>query len=108
MILRIFLFFSLALAWQGHTQKNILSHVEPGNWWVGMKHHQVQVLLHGPQIANYTPSVQGLNVLGIIKTENPNYLFITVETQDKNAGTYPIILSDNKKKEVARFEFKLE
>ena len=108
MIVRIFLFFSLALAWQGHTQKNILSHVEPGNWWVGMKHHQVQVLLHGPQIANYTPSVQGLNVLGIIKTENPNYLFITVETQDKNAGTYPIILSDNKKKEVARFEFKLE
>ena len=108
MIVRIFLFFSLALAWQGHTQKNILSHVEPGNWWVGMKHHQVQVLLHGPQNANYTPSVQGLNVLGIIKTENPNYLFITVETQDKNAGTYPIILSDNKKKEVARFEFKLE
>ena len=108
MILRIFLFFSLALACPGHTQKIILSHVEPGNWWVGMKHHQVQVLLHGPQIANYTPSVQGLNVLGISKTENPNYLFITVETQDKNAGTYPIILSDNKKKEVARFEFKLE
>jgi len=108
MMIRFFFAFSMALAWQGYTQKMILSHVEPGNWWVGMKHHQVQVLLHGPQIANYTPSVQGLNVLGIIKTENPNYLFITVETQDKNAGTYPIILSDSKKKEVARFEFKLE
>ena len=108
MMIRFFFAFSMAFAWQGYAQKINLSHVEPGNWWVGMKHHQVQVLLHGPQIANYTPSVKGLNVLGIIKTENPNYLFITVETQDKNAGTYPIILSDKKKKEVARFEFKLE
>ena len=108
MMIRFFFVCSMALAWQGYAQKINLSHVEPGNWWVGMKHHQVQVLLHGPQIANYTPSVQGLNVLGIIKTENPNYLFITVETQDKNAGTYPIILSDKKKKEVERFEFKLE
>ena len=107
-MIRFFFAFSMAFAWQGYAQKINLSHVEPGNWWVGMKHHQVQVLLHGPQIANYTPSVKGLNVLGIIKTENPNYLFITVETQDKNAGTYPIILSDKKKKEVARFEFKLE
>ena len=108
MMIRFFFAFSMAFAWQGYAQKINLSHVEPGNWWVGMKHHQVQVLLNGPQIANYTPSVKGLNVLGIIKTENPNYLFITVETQDKNAGTYPIILSDKKKKEVARFEFKLE
>ena len=108
MMIRFFFAFSMAFAWQGYAQKINLSHVEPSNWWVGMKHHQVQVLLHGPQIANYTPSVKGLNVLGIIKTENPNYLFITVETQDKNAGTYPIILSDKKKKEVARFEFKLE
>ncbi|NDE62005.1 MAG: alpha-amlyase, partial [Cyclobacteriaceae bacterium] len=82
--------------------------MEPANWWVGMKHHQVQVLLHGPQIAKYTVKVQGLNVLGVVKTENPNYLFVTVETQDRNAGSYPITLTNTKDKEVARFDFKLE
>ena len=108
MILRILLVSAMALSWKGHSQKNILSHVEPMNWWVGMKLHQVQVLLHGTQIADYTVNIQGLDIIGIVKTENPNYLFVTIETQARNAGIYPIILTDKKKKEVARFDFKLE
>lgn len=108
MILRILLVSAMALSWKGHSQKNILSHVEPMNWWVGMKLHQVQVLLHGTQIADYTVNIQGLDIIGIVKTENPNYLFVTIETQARNAGIYPIILTDKKRKEVARFDFKLE
>jgi len=85
----------------------ILTHVEPANWWAGMEHHEVQILLHGPNIANYQVQVSGLAITGIVKTENPNYLFVTVETKDKVAGTYPIKLID-KKKEITHFDFKLE
>ena len=99
---------ALLLVFLLSAQAVVLDHVEPANWWVGMKHHQVQVLLHGPQIAKYSVNVQGLNVLGVVKTENPNYLFVTVETQDRNAGTYPITLTNTMNKEVARFYFKLE
>ena len=91
---------SLIVVFLLSAQAVVLDHVEPANWWVGMKHHQVQVLLHGPQIAKYTVNVQGLNVLGIVKTENPNYLFVTVETKERNAGTYPITLTNTKNKEV--------
>lgn len=82
-------------------------HVEPANWWVGMEHHQVQVLLHGQDIAKYKVEVSGLQILEEIRTENPNYIFVTLETKDKVAGTYPIKLMD-KKKVLATHEFKLE
>lgn len=88
-------------------QTQVLQHVEPANWWVGMEQHQVQVLLHGPQIAKYKVEIGGLQILEEIRTENPNYIFVTLETQDKVAGAYQIRLLD-KKKVVASHEFKLE
>ena len=96
----IFLFF-------GAFRAQVLQHVEPANWWVGMEHHQVQVLLHGQEIAKYKVEVSGLQIIEEIRTENPNYIFLTLETAQKVAGTYPIRLMD-KKKEVARHDFKLE
>lgn len=95
----IFLFF-------GAFRAQVLQHVEPANWWAGMEHHQVQVLLHGQEIAKYKVEVFGLQIIEEIRTENPNYIFLTLETAQKVAGTYPIRLID-KKKEVARHTFTL-
>jgi hypothetical protein len=93
------LFVSLA-------QTQVLQHVEPGNWWVGMEHHQVQVLLHGPEISKLKVEVAGLSIVEEVRTENPNYIFLTLETAQKVAGTYPIRLLD-KKKVVASHDFTL-
>jgi glycosidase len=98
----LFVFFAISTSFA-----QLLQHVEPANWWVGMEHHQVQVLLHGPQISKYKVEVSGLTILEQVRTENPNYIFVTLETQNKVAGTYPIRLLD-KKKVVATHEFKLE
>lgn len=87
-------------------QAQLLQHVEPANWWVGMEHHQVQVLLHGTGIANYKVEAGGLPVIEEIRTENPNYIFLTLETKDRVAGNYQIRLLD-KKKVVATHEFAL-
>jgi len=55
--------------------------VEPGNWWVGMQHHQIEILVHYPDLAAYTlqlgPS-KGVKVLKIEKGDSPNYLFVTL------------------------------
>lgn len=87
-------------------QAQLLQHVEPANWWVGMEQHQVQVLLHGTGIANYKVEAGGLPVIEEIRTENPNYIFLTLETKDRVAGNYQIRLLD-KKKVVATHEFAL-
>jgi glycosidase len=89
-------------------QKNYkLEHVEPMNWWVGMKHHQVEVLMHGENISRFHVESPGLPIVGIIKTENPNYLFVTIETANRNSGKYPIYLKD-KNKLVATYDFELK
>ncbi len=75
----------------------ILQHVEPVNWWAGMNYSEVEVLLHGKDISKYSVIVKGLDVIEIKKTENPNYLFVKVNTKNKPVGSYPIQLSDGKK-----------
>ncbi len=89
------------------SQSTLIQHAEPANWWTDMHYHQVQILLHGKNISNFQVEVQGLQVLGITKTENPNYVFVTVETEKKVAGIYPIRLKEGKK-EVATFNFELK
>ena len=89
-------------------QKNYkIEHVEPMNWWAGMKHSQIQLLLHGENISRFTVESPSFPILEIIKTENPNYLFVTIETKDRNSGKYQILLKD-KKKVVATIDYELK
>lgn len=87
--------------------KMLLQHVEPMNWWTGMNHHRVQVMLHGENIARFQLESPNLPIIGVIKTENPNYLFVTIETEGIKAGKYPIRLID-KKKVMASYDFELK
>jgi neopullulanase len=47
-------------------------------------------MLYGKNIAQFDIQVEGLLVTSQIRTENPNYVFITVETREKKPGKYPI------------------
>ena len=55
--------------------------IEPSNWWVGMRHDRVELLVHGKGIATATPRLShaGVSIVDVQKTDNPNYLFVTVE-----------------------------
>ena len=89
-------------------QKNFkIEHIEPMNWWAGMKHSQIQLLLHGENISRFSVESPSFPILGILKTENPNYLFVTIETKDRNSGKYAIRLLD-KKKVVATIDYELK
>lgn len=59
-----------------------LDHVEPPNWWVGMAHPALQLMLHGPGLAALTPELApapGVQLRGVQRTGNPNYLFLDLE-----------------------------
>ena len=103
-IILILITFSLSNA---YGQKVQFKHVEPANWWVNMEHSKVEVMLHGDNIAKYAVKAIGLEIVGIVKTENPNYLFVTLETKSEVPGTYPIQLFD-RKKQVASYDFELK
>ncbi|SHH47114.1 glycoside hydrolase family 13 protein [Wenyingzhuangia marina] len=74
-----------------------IQHLEPSFWWEGMKYHQVQIMVHGKNIANLSVSAKNIEILEVTKTQNPNYLFVTLETQNLTSGTYPITFKKNKK-----------
>ena len=55
-----------------------ITRLNPTNWWVGMKHNTVQVLVYGPQAGTLTYSVSypGVKLLKASTVENPNYAFL--------------------------------
>ncbi|MGJ4802969.1 glycoside hydrolase family 13 protein [Luteimonas sp. SDU82] len=58
--------------------------VEPENWWVGMQHREVELMLYGEDIAGLQARIAhpGVRVTGVQALENPNYLFVVVEIDD--------------------------
>ncbi|WP_330947327.1 glycoside hydrolase family 13 protein [Thermomonas sp. LB-4] len=67
--------------------------VEPANWWVGMKHHAVELMVHGKGIAAATPRIDrpGVSLRDVQRGDNPNYLFVTVDiASDAPAGEVAI------------------
>ncbi|HWS77166.1 MAG TPA: cyclomaltodextrinase N-terminal domain-containing protein, partial [Thermomonas sp.] len=74
-----------------------IERVEPANWWVGMRHNRVELLVHGKGIAASTPRLSraGVAIVDVQKTDNPNYLFVTVEiAADAAPGDVDIELVD--------------
>ncbi|UII76740.1 glycoside hydrolase family 13 protein [Flagellimonas sp. HMM57] len=68
--------------------------VEPPFWWSGMNNTSLQLMLYGKNIADYDVNVtKEITVTGIIKTENPNYVFVTIDTKDIPARTFDIEFS---------------
>ncbi len=70
-----------------------IKHLEPANWWVGMKYQQVELLVHGDNISATQPTIQypGVTIVETKKTDNPNYLFVTIDiAANAKPGNFPI------------------
>ena len=75
-----------------------IQRVEPPFWYEGLKKSEVQIMFYGKDIARFKPSVSGNIVINnITKTENPNYIFVTVDTKNVSDGNYIFSFSDGKK-----------
>ncbi len=79
----LFLFFmSVTL----HAQ---IDKMEPPFWYAGMKNPELQILLYGKDISQYQVTVSnGVKISSVQKTENPNYLFVTIDTKKVPASDF--------------------
>jgi glycosidase len=69
-----------------HAQKEYKCY--PNHWWTGMKLNKLQVMVHGPGIADQFPMIKmgkdgvklatGVRLTGITRVENPNYVFLDI------------------------------
>ena len=82
--------------------------VEPAFWWKGMKNPELQILLYGKNIANSQIELSdNIQIKNIQKVENPNYVFITINTNEINSERFKIN-QKIKNKVVASYNYELK
>lgn len=91
----------LVLGTTGLTAQTIqIQRVEPLNWWVGMRNPELQILVHGPDIALSQVSVNypGVILDQTIRTNNPNYVFLNLRFEEGvRPGTMPIVFRNGRR-----------
>ena len=89
------LLFSLLVSVSAFAQ---VDRVEPPFWWSDMTHNEVQIMFYGKNIAQNEVTVSnGIVIKGIQKTENPNYIFVTIDTQNSPAQDLVFTFKNGKK-----------
>lgn len=98
--LSLFLIFSMVFSQ--------IQRVEPAFWWKGMKNPELQILLYGKNIANSQIELSdNIQIKNIQKVENPNYVFITINTNEINSERFKINQKINNKV-VASYNYELK
>ena len=80
------------------TNASDIDRVEPPFWWAGMRNPDLQLMLYGEDIGEWQPSLNydGLQVTGVERVENPNYLFVNLTmTEELSPGQVRIQLHEN-------------
>ena len=69
------IFFLIGFLLTTIVQSQVIKKVEPSFWWAGMEYNQVQVLVYGTGIAEYTPEIHKslVKLVNSERSENKNY-----------------------------------
>jgi glycosidase len=90
-------------------KKYEIQHLEPMFWWAGMKNSDLQILVHAPAISDLTPKIeaQSVKLKQVVRTQNPNYLFLYLDIAQAPAQTFKILFQkDNKTLQQHNYELK--
>jgi glycosidase len=78
-----------------------IDRIEPPSWFTGMKETALQLMVYGKEIGsfNVTTDYPGVKVTSLVKTDNPNYLFINLDIDSQVApGDIRLTFSSGKLK----------
>lgn len=79
-----------------------IQRIEPPFWWSGMQHSQLELMVYGENIAELSPKIDGIKILEVKRTENPNYLFITLDTKEEEPQKFKIVFEKNGKRKFSK------
>lgn len=70
-----------------------IERVEPPFWWTGFDHRELQLMVYGPGIAEFTPAVdhEQVRISRSERGDSPNYLFVYLDVGDAAAGDFDIV-----------------
>ncbi|WKK66214.1 glycoside hydrolase family 13 protein [Lutimonas zeaxanthinifaciens] len=87
-----------------------LERVEPPNWWIGFKNNDLQLLIKGDDISDYTPKIEyaGVSIEKINKAKSPNYLFLDLKISSETKPGTMLIVFERKGKKKIKYEYELK
>lgn len=71
-----------------------IDRVDPPSWWTGFVVPELQLTVHGKDVAALVPSIDhpGVRLASVTRTDSANYLFLTLEiAPEASPGTVPIV-----------------
>jgi glycosidase len=82
--------------------------VEPAFWWSGMVETELQLMVSGDKIADYTPSVttENISIKEVVTLPNRNYLLIYLDLTGAAPETFDLVFTSGKKKISVPYELK--
>ncbi|WP_163707385.1 glycoside hydrolase family 13 protein [Mangrovibacterium lignilyticum] len=107
---RYFILFVLLVGQMNLLVAAGIDRVEPMFWWVGMKNPNLQLMIHGENIAASFPVINypGVTLESSTRVENPNYLFVDLLiSKDAKPGIF-VISFNSGKKTVAEYSYELK
>jgi glycosidase len=89
---------TLLLFFMSLTTNAQIDKIEPPFWFAGMHNPELQIMFYGKDIAQYqVATTNSVAITNIKKTENPNYLFVTINTKNISASTIDFLFKRNDK-----------
>jgi len=81
-------------------KNDIVSKIEPANWYVGMKNPSLQLMVYGNGIRDAKVSVDypGVKIDSVVRLDSPNYLFVYLNVGSAKAGDMKLNFSLGKSK----------
>jgi glycosidase len=79
----------------------VIGHVDPPSWFTGMKEETLQLMVYGKEIGTFEVKTDypGVEVKTMVRTENPNYLFVYLNISGKAVpGTATLTFTRGKQK----------
>lgn len=109
-MIKLLLFASVVLSTAVSSSAQLIDRVEPPFWWAGMSNSQLQLMIHGESISDYSfeMEAEGILLKQTTKLENPNYVVLDLVVDDNlKPGFVPIYLKKGKRiAETIQYELK--
>jgi glycosidase len=81
--------------------------IEPPFWYVDMHNPDLQIMFYGKNIAeNSVAASNGITIKNIQKTENPNYVFVTINTANSQPQELTFTFKNNTKSFTQKYSLK--
>jgi neopullulanase len=98
------LFFFLLISTSVFAQ---VDRIEPPFWWSNMNLSDVQIMFYGKNIAqNDVTASNGIVIKSVQKTENPNYVFVTIDTKNTTAQDFVFTFKNKNKSFTQNYSLK--